>query len=792
MYPHDVSNGARETTSFHDGVSIGASERLGWNRTWGISSDDTGHGVWCDGNDTYTCGHAYFSASSTYDLFLVKWDSDGNQVWNRTWGGASTSDLCFGIWGDGVNIYTCGCTKTYGSGDLDILLIKWDLSGNVLWYRTWGGTGNDGSYGLWGDGAGGIYVGGYTYSSGASSNDLALVKWDTSGNLQWSRTWGGASVDSGFSVWCDVSGVYACGRTASYGMGSTDLMLVKWDATGNQLWNRTWGGTGVDQGWTVRGDGTSIYTCGNAHDASTNSWDMLLVKWDASGNQLWNRTWGGTAEEEAHALWVNGSTVYVSGCTMGSGAGMRDVVIVKWDASGNLLWFDLWGHAHNDVCWAMHGYRENVFCCGYTSTWTASGTDLVLVQWIDDGGLPRQTPPAITHPADLTYVIGQTGNSLTWTITDATTGTRFYTIYQDGYPTESGPWTSGTPVARSVDGLPCGSYNYTIVATDGLGGSVQDSAVVTVLTNTQPSITHPADITYAAGQTGNVISWTVTDATTGTRSYTIYRNGTSIASGTWSSGTPVAQNVDGLAPGGYNYTIVVIDGLGGEACDVVCVAVFTNLAPNIACTVDNDRLVISWTIIDASIGLTSYVAYKDGEVVANGTWISGMPVNVSTDGLATGAHNFTILAMDGLGAQTQRTALVVVVAPPPGHGDPPGEDPPGYVIIIVIILGAGMTVTTTTAVVKYRAHSGKRKAGRTAGVPAVSDANVNQGIKDGIKPQTNAAEVVVPSLMPTVATVPTPTTKTPLPTPKMCSRCGNLQNTCSDEARLCEFCGEPL
>ena len=850
MHSRDLAKLAREIPSFFGDGSIGTSESLGWNSTWGTKNIEEGHGVWADGNFTYTFGYVEYWPSSAYDVVLIKWDSSGQIIWNRTWGGAS-NDYGYGIWGDGANLYTCGGTTSYGAGSVDMFLIKWDLDGNVLWYRTWGGTANDGSYGLWGDGAGGIYVGGYTYSSGAGSSDLALVKWDTSGNLQWSRTWGGTAYDGGFSVWSNVSSVYVCGRTGSYGMGSIDLLLVKWDASGTLIWSRTWGGTGGDQGWTVRGDGTNVYTCGNFHSASTNSWDMVLVKWDASGNPLWNRTWGSTVEEEGHALWINGSTIYVSGCMM-TGTGWRDIVIVKWDASGDQLWFDTWGHAYNDVCWDLHGQAGKVFCCGSTTNWGTTGTDLVLVQWIDDGGIPSQVSPTITHPADITYTVGQTGYSLSWTITDATTGTRYYTIYQDGYVMASGSWSSGTPVTRSVDGLLSGSYNFTIVATDGLGGSVQDSAVVTVLSNAQPSITHPADITYAAGQVGNVISWTITDmttgtrsyailrngspvgsgtwttgiaislhidglspgtynftitatdglggsvqdtvlvtvlnvapsithpadlsyttgqvgnviswiitdATTGTRSYTIYRNSTSITSGTWTSGLAVSRNVDGLPFGIYNFTIVATDGLNGSVHDSVIVTVAQNLAPIITCTIDRDSLVIFWRITDTGTGNTSYFIYHRGVLISNGTWASGILLNESLSNLASGAHDFTIVAIDGLGEQTRVTALVVIAAEPPGNGDPPGG-----IIIVVIIFAAGATIGIAFLTAKHRACTSK--SGKNTRVAAATD-------------QSGTA-VEMPSL------------KTPpeaISAEAICPRCGNPLVLDSRTGSCCDFCGE--
>ena len=91
--------------------------------------------------------------------------------------------------------------------------------------------------------------------------------------------------------------------------------------------------------------------------------------------------------------------------------------------------------------------------------------------------------------------------------------------------------------------------------------------------NVAPMITSPGDVVYAAGTTGHSISWTVTDTTTAATSYIVYQNESPVASGSWASGSPILQLIDGLLAGSYNFTIVVLNGLGGIATDQVWVIV---------------------------------------------------------------------------------------------------------------------------------------------------------------------------------------------------------------------------
>jgi hypothetical protein len=188
--------------------------------------------------------------------------------------------------------------------------------------------------------------------------------------------------------------------------------------------------------------------------------------------------------------------------------------------------------------------------------------------------LPMIFGPSITHESGATCTAGSTGNSISWTIMASIMGTHnpSYLVYRDGTPVTNGSWTNSTPVTLNVDGLSKGNYTYIIEAFDGLGQSVNGTVTV-VVTDVPPTITHPSDVSYSHGATGNSISWTVSDTRISTSNYTIYRNGTIIDTGSWTNGTPIIVNVDGLSDGTYNYTIVATDGYGGSVLDTVIVTV---------------------------------------------------------------------------------------------------------------------------------------------------------------------------------------------------------------------------
>ena len=142
-----------------------------------------------------------------------------------------------------------GYTISFGAGNYDFWLIKVNATGAMQWNQTYGGTANDYPYAVIQTSDGGYALAGETNSSGAGNLDFWLVKTDATGNMQWNKTYGGTGADTGVAVVQNSDGGYAIlGRTASFGAGGNDIWLVKTDATGNMLWNKTYGGTGNEAG----------------------------------------------------------------------------------------------------------------------------------------------------------------------------------------------------------------------------------------------------------------------------------------------------------------------------------------------------------------------------------------------------------------------------------------------------------------------------------------------------------------------------------------------------------------
>ena len=304
-----------------------------WSKTFGGADYDYGSSVQQTSDGGYIItGETYSYGTGSFDLWLVKTDAVGTQMWSKTFGGvADDSGQSVQQTSDGGYIIT-GYTYSYSVGEDDLWLVKTDASGTQVWSKTFGGAGYD-----WGDSVqqtsdGGYIITGGTESYGAGLDDLWLVKTDAAGTQMWSKTFGGAGYDWGDSVQQTSDGGYIItGSTESYGAGFADLWLIKTGAAGTQMWSKTFGGASYDSGSSVQqtSDGGYIIT-GQTESYGAGLDDLWLVKTDAAGTQMWSKTFGGADYDYGNSVQQTSDGGYIiTGLTTSYGTGLDDLWLVK-------------------------------------------------------------------------------------------------------------------------------------------------------------------------------------------------------------------------------------------------------------------------------------------------------------------------------------------------------------------------------------------------------------------------------------------------------------------------------
>jgi hypothetical protein len=216
----------------------------------------------------------------TLDFLLLRLDSNGGHLWNRTYGGTNSDSLTsliqcsdggFALLGDAYNF-----PGTYN----DLWLVRTDSSGNQLWNATYSGPENDYSVGLVELDDGFIVAGTYRNITSASW-DFWLIRTNTTGGVVWSKTYGDAITQE-----CKAFTPTSDGGYALAGRNQSAIWLVKTDSQGNQVWNNTFYSPIYQDARSiieVEGGGYAIMGYCNG--------DVLLLRADAEGNHLWNETY---------------------------------------------------------------------------------------------------------------------------------------------------------------------------------------------------------------------------------------------------------------------------------------------------------------------------------------------------------------------------------------------------------------------------------------------------------------------------------------------------------------------
>ena len=294
---------------------------------------------------------------------------DADTVWTRTYGGDHNDYATSLLQTDDGGYLMTGVTESEGSGGKDLWLIKTYSDGYERWEKTFGGTGDDWGVSVLETKDGGYAVAGVTTSRGSGGSDGWILKIDSDGNLEWDLTMGGSKNDGITSILETEDGYLVAGTTESYGSGGKDVWLLKADADGERVWEKTFGKGGDERGNFVLEMEDGYVIGGVTESEGSGGRDLWLARTDLEGEKVWEKTFGGPGDDGGWSALEEEGGIIVVGYTESQGRGDQDLWLVKVAADGEKVWEKTFGGSGFDLGRSIVSTKDGGWA---TTGWTES------------------------------------------------------------------------------------------------------------------------------------------------------------------------------------------------------------------------------------------------------------------------------------------------------------------------------------------------------------------------------------------------------------------------------------
>jgi hypothetical protein len=299
-------------------------------------------------------GSATLSNANYSDFYIAKTDEYGSVLWTKIFGNDYDDGVSKMLQTTDGGYMLLGNTNTNQNGATDIYFAKLDSSGNIEWEKTYGGAYNDVASSLV-ETSNGYLILGSTLSFGDGSSNVYVISVDDSGKINWQNNYGGSGGDTGSQIIKTKDNNYTIiGATSSIGNGNFDFYLIKIDSSGNKLWEKSYGGSDWDEGHALAemSDG-SLILAGFAVGFGPGARDIFLIKTDSNGNEIWHKAFGGLYQDDATSVVSESDGILLSGSTTISIRTQSedenvDAIVLKTDNDGNEIWQSTFGGRHDD------------------------------------------------------------------------------------------------------------------------------------------------------------------------------------------------------------------------------------------------------------------------------------------------------------------------------------------------------------------------------------------------------------------------------------------------------------
>jgi len=312
-----------------------------WSKTYGSIGSEVINDIQIVDNGYIMVGSRFSIVTAGRDIYMIKTSKSGNLLWSKIYGGMYAEDAYSVEQTTDKGFILAGGTTSFGIGQGGVYLLKTDSTGNLLWSKTYSGTNSDGARSVQQTLDGGFIIAGSAFSNGLFYSEFYLLKTDSIGNLQWTKTFGGSQTELAYKVVQTIDSGYAIsGYTYSFGSGLPDYLFIKTDKNGNLQWSRTFGSPlSVDKNFDMKytSDGGYILA-GKTWVPSSFQGQGYVIKLDSLGTVEWSQVYGDSAQSEFYSVFQNADGGYVfAGWTNGFVGSFSNMYIVKTDSLGRSI-----------------------------------------------------------------------------------------------------------------------------------------------------------------------------------------------------------------------------------------------------------------------------------------------------------------------------------------------------------------------------------------------------------------------------------------------------------------------
>jgi len=378
-----------------------------WQKSLGGSEFDAAYSIQQTTDGGYiVAGESYSTNGDVtgnhgdYDYWVVKLSTTGVIEWQKSLGG-SGYDVGWNIQQttDGGYIVIGYANSTDGDvmgnhGDFDYWVVKLSSTGSIEWQKSLGGSGEDRGYSIQQTTDGGYIVAGQSASTNGDvtgnhgGNDYWVVKLSSTGSIIWQKSLGGTGSDVGRSIQQTTDGGYIVAGTSNSidgdvtgNHGDFDYWVVKLSSTGAIIWQKTLGGTGSDNAYSIRqttDGGYVVAGTSNSNDGDVTGnhgdFDYWIVKLSSTGSIIWQKSLGGSGIDWATSSQqtTDGGYIVIGGSNSIDGditasLGINDYWVVKLSSTGSITWQKSLGGSRNDVGWSIQQRTDGGFIIAGTS-----------------------------------------------------------------------------------------------------------------------------------------------------------------------------------------------------------------------------------------------------------------------------------------------------------------------------------------------------------------------------------------------------------------------------------------